>query len=122
MADLSKKGNREKGSVSNSPGAAGKDYDSNVHSDGAFAKKGRKSAESVSDKGTDRAEASSNVEFAKGGTTKMFGEQEAGAADSAQTGKDDDKGPGSEFASGGKTKMFGFQGSVPARDGITSAR
>lgn len=121
MADWEKKGKQEKGSVSNSPGAAGKDFDSNVHSDGAFAKKGRKSAESVSDKGDQKGEKSHDVEFAKGGTTKMFGEQEAGSADSGETGKSDDKGPGAQFAEGGKNKMFGFKGSVPARSGITSS-
>src|SRR4029077_8363092 len=73
-----------------------------------------------------RNETSHNVEFAKGGDTKMFGEQEAGsrtgADKSPSTGKPDSSGPGPTFAEGGKGKMFGFQGAVPARDGITSAR
>lgn len=69
-----------------------------------------------------RNEQSHNVEFAKGGNTKMFGEQQAGEVKPAQTGKPDQTGKGAEFAKGGGGKMFGFQGSVPARDGITSAR
>jgi hypothetical protein len=67
-----------------------------------------------------------NVDFAKGGKTKMFGEQEAGSRDGADkspsTGKPDSSGPGEKFAEGGKGKMFGYQGSLPAKDGITSAR
>ena len=73
-----------------------------------------------------RNETSHDVAFAKGGNTKMFGEQEAGSRTSADkgpsTGKPDSSGPGEKFAEGGKGKMFGFQGSLPARDGITSAR
>ena len=38
------------------------------------------------------------------------------------TGSDQDAGVGDKFAAGGSTKMFGYQGSVPARSGITSAR
>lgn len=74
----------------------------------------------------DRHEKTHNVEFAKGGDTHMFGEQVAGertgADKSASTGKPDSSGPGAEFAKGGSGKMFGFSGSLPARDGITSAR
>ena len=118
-----KKGKQEEGSVSNSPGKAGPNFDSNVHDDGKFAKKGRKEAGSVSDKGDQKAEASHDVDFAEGGhSNHMFGEQEAGEADAGETGKPDERGPGQDFASGGKTKMFGFMGSVPARDGITSSR
>ena len=73
-----------------------------------------------------RNETSHNVKFAEGGDTHMFGKQEAGSRTSGDkgpsTGKPDDRGPGEKFAQGGSTKMFGFQGSVPARDGITSAR
>jgi hypothetical protein len=73
-----------------------------------------------------RNEQTTNTTFAKGGTTKMFGEQEAGSRTSADkspsTGKPDSSGPGEKFAEGGKGKMFGYQGSLPARDGITSAR
>ena len=71
-------------------------------------------------------EKSHNVEFAKGGKTHMFGEQQAGsrkAGDkSPSTGKPDDAGPGEKFAKGGSTKMFGFAGSQPAEAGKTSAR
>ena len=72
-------------------------------------------------------EKSHDVTFAAGGhANHMFGEQEAGsrtAGDkSPSTGKPDDKGPGEKFAAGGSTKMFGFQGAIPARSGITSAR
>jgi len=71
-------------------------------------------------------EKSHDVEFAKGGDTHMFGEQEAGertgSDKSPSTGKPDSSGPGDKFAAGGSTKMFGYQGSVPARSGITSAR
>jgi len=70
-----------------------------------------------------RNEKSHDVTFAKGGNTHMFGEQQAGEVKPAQTGKPDGQtGKGAEFAKGGSTKMFGFNGSQPARDGITSAR
>jgi hypothetical protein len=71
-------------------------------------------------------EKSHNVEFAKGGNTPMFGEQEAGSRTgpdkSPSTGKPDSSGPGEKFAEGGSGKMFGYQGSVPATAGKTSAR
>jgi hypothetical protein len=73
-----------------------------------------------------RNETSHDTKFAEGGDTHMFGKQEAGSRTSADkgpsTGKPDSSGPGEKFAEGGKGKMFGFQGSLPARDGITSAR
>jgi hypothetical protein len=73
-----------------------------------------------------RNETSHDVQFAEGGDTHMFGKQQAGSRTSGDkgpsTGKPDDSGPGEKFAQGGKGKMFGFQGSLPARDGITSAR
>ena len=101
----------------------------NVHS-GPGSKKGGKSTGtarvSTGDAGASATEKTHNAEFAKGGKTHMFGEQEAGertASDkSPSTGKPDSSGPGDKFAEGGKTKMFGFQGAVPAREGITSAR
>lgn len=101
----------------------------NVNS-GSGSKSGRKDSGSVGDMDTaakvTHNETSHDVQFAKGGTTKMFGEQEAGprtgADKSPSTGKPDSSGPGEEFAKGGTTKMFGFAGSMPARDGITSAR
>jgi len=76
--------------------------------------------------GAEATEKSHDVEFAKGGNTPMFGEQEAGSRKgedkSPSTGKPDSSGPGEKFAEGGKNKMFGFAGSQPARSGITSAR
>lgn len=65
---------------------------------------------------------SHNVDFAKGGKTKMFGEQQASPQTPGQTEKNGATGKGAEFAKGGSGKMFGFAGSEPARAGITSAR
>lgn len=86
--------------------------------------------------GAARNETSHDVEFAKGGDTKMFGNQDAeeqkpggtahNTGGSGKGGGSDNFGDapvqGDKFASGGKTKMFGFTGALPARDGITSAR
>jgi hypothetical protein len=69
-----------------------------------------------------KKETSHNVEFAKGGKTKMFGEQQAEPAKSGQTGDPGATGKGAEFAKGGANKMFGFSGSQAAQSGITSAR
>jgi hypothetical protein len=71
-----------------------------------------------------RGEKTHNVEFAKGGKTKMFGEQAAEPQTSGRTADPSaaDSAPGAKFAQGGKGKMFGFAGSEPARSGITSAR
>ena len=78
-----------------------------------------------SDAGAEGTEKTHNVEFAKGGTTKMFGEQEAGertgADKSPSTGKPDSSGPGEKFAAGGSGKMFGYNPAKPATAGITSA-
>ena len=97
--------------------------------------KARGPSVSMTDGGTGRSDKSAgasatekthNVEFAQGGDTKMFGEQEAGSRKgddkSPSTGKPDSSGPGEKFAEGGSTKMFGFQGAVPATAGISSAR
>ena len=74
----------------------------------------------------DATESSRNADYAEGGTTKMFGEQEAGSRTSGDkspsTGKPDDRGPGEKFAAGGKGKMFGFAGALPATAGISAAR
>lgn len=68
-------------------------------------------------------EKSHNVEFAKGGKTKMFGEQAAGEQKPGETEHDVAGGaPGDKFAKGGSGKMFGYSPSAPARSGITSAR
>lgn len=63
-----------------------------------------------------------SADFAKGGKTHMFGEQEANDMPSGTTDKGDARGPGDKFAAGGSTKMFGFAGSQPAEAGKTSAR
>jgi hypothetical protein len=102
---------------------------SNVSS-GSGSKSGKKDTGSVGDMNTSAKvthnETSHDVTFAKGGSTHMFGEQVAGertgSDKSPSTGKPDSSGPGAEFAKGGSGKMFGFAGSMPARDGITSAR
>ena len=95
-------------------GAKGSNVDT-----GSGSKRGKGDAGSATEKTHD-------VEFAKGGDTPMFGEQEAGsrkgADKSPSTGKPDSSGPGEKFAEGGSTKMFGYQGSVPATAGISSAR
>lgn len=70
----------------------------------------------------DRHEKTHNVEFAKGGDTHMFGEQQAGEVKPGITSKPPDQsGKGAEFAKGGSGKMFGFRGATPAQSGITSA-
>ena len=72
--------------------------------------------------GAEATEKSHNVEFAKGGKTKMFGEQAAGEQTPGYTEKTEDSAPGEKFAAGGKGKMFGYAGSQPAEAGKTSAR
>lgn len=102
---------------------------SNVKSDGKWAKKGQLETGPVShthkgsDAGAEATEKRHDVQFAKGGTTKMFGEQAANEQKPGGTAHDVSGGaPGPEYAKGGSTKMFGFNGAQPARDGITSAR
>jgi hypothetical protein len=102
---------------------------------GPGSKKGRKEGKSVPEvrqspdamrSTVDKNETTHDVDFAKGGDTPMFGEQEAGSRTSADkspsTGKPDSSGPGEKFAEGGTNKMFGYAGSQPATAGITSAR
>ena len=72
--------------------------------------------------GASATEKTHNVEFAKGGTTSMFGEQEAGDQQPGFAEKPDQRGPGSKFAEGGKNKMFGFAGALPATAGISAPR
>lgn len=76
-----------------------------------------KGASSVS-----RNETTHNVEFAKGGNTPMFSEQQAETQKPGQTADPGATGKGAQFAAGGSGKMFGFAGSEPAKAGITSAR
>lgn len=72
----------------------------------AFAKKTEKSAD-----------------FAKGGDTHMFGEQNAEPMPEGHTADPSAAdGVGDKFAKGGSGKMFGYAGSAPARAGITGAR
>ncbi len=72
-----------------------------------------------------------NADFAKGGTTHMFGkgdrtvtasEEQAGSQDSGTTAHDPDGGSGDKFAKGGSGKMFGYAAAQPAEAGKTSAR
>ena len=72
--------------------------------------------------GASATEKTHDVEFAKGGKTKMFGEQAAGDQRPGFAEKPDQRGPGQKFAEGGKGKMFGFAGSLPATAGISAAR
>ena len=71
---------------------------------------------------TQKKEKTHNVEFAKGGNTKMFGPQKSGEQAPGVTEHDAGAGSGDKFAKGGSNKMFGFAGSEPAKAGITSAR
>jgi hypothetical protein len=66
------------------------------------------------------------AKFAEGGDTPMFGHQNADkqhpGVTEHDTGSDQSTGTGDKFAKGGSGKMFAYSPSVPARDGITSAR
>jgi hypothetical protein len=115
MADWAKKGDMK--NVDSGPGSKGK-------SSGGRGAGPRVSAES-GNKGSDAGSAtekSHNVEFAKGGNTKMFGEQAAGEQRPGYAEKPDQRGPGEKFAEGGKNKMFGFAGALPATAGISAPR
>lgn len=64
---------------------------------------------------------SSTPAFAKGGSTKMFGQQHAGLTKSLSaggTGKTDQN-PGGKFAKGGSQHMFGKQSASPRKSGQT---
>jgi len=70
------------------------------------------------------------ADFAKGGTTPMFGKGDrtttapsdaAGTATPGETYKDPEN-SGDKFAKGGSTKMFGYEGAVPGSAGQTGAR
>jgi hypothetical protein len=58
-----------------------------------------------------------NVQFAKGGKGKMFGQQGANPQRSGESGHAAADGVGGKFAKGGSGKMFGFRPSAPARAG-----
>lgn len=65
---------------------------------------------------------SHNADFAKGGNTHMFGEQQAEPQTPGHTGDRGAGGKGASFAKGGSGRMFGYAGSQPAQAGRTSAR
>ena len=115
MADWRKKG--ADGNVDSGPGSKGGKGGGAARGPSVTAVDGGKGGDAGS-----ATEKTHNVEFAKGGTTPMFGEQAAGEKVPGDTYKHESPAPGDKFAKGGSTKMFGFQGSIPARDGITSAR
>ena len=61
--------------------------------------------------------------FAEGGSTHMFGEQNADEQKPGGTAHNNGAdGVGDKFTMGGSTKMFGYNPSVPATAGITGAR
>jgi len=66
-----------------------------------------------------------DVEFAKGGTTPMFGHQNSGPQKAGVTEHDNgpaqSQGTDGKFAEGGKGKMFGYNPAKTATAGITSA-
>jgi hypothetical protein len=65
-----------------------------------------------------KSSAQHDVEFAEGGTTKMFKQQAAGPDKPGNTGKDQSPAPGARFAKGGsKTSVGGL--SRPAQGGRT---
>lgn len=76
-----------------------------------------------------KVESAKNVQFAKGGTTKMFPQQAAesetvngSVGHTADPTGSDANVHSTAGAAGGKTKMFGYNPSQTARAGITSAR
>jgi len=62
-----------------------------------------------------------SADFAKGGSTKMFGPQGAEPQVAGQTAQPNG-GDGGKFAKGGSGKMFGYCGAEAAKPGITGAR
>lgn len=96
----------------------------NVHS-GSGSKSGSAGYNLPKGKAEGNAVGGKDTTFAAGGhSNHMFGEQNADEQKPAGTAHDTGGGggPGDKFACGGSGKMFGYQGSVPARSGITSAR
>lgn len=59
------------------------------------------------------------ADFAKGGNTPMFSEQQAEPMKPGQTGDPGATGKGAEFAKGGSQKMFPFRPAGPAKAGQT---
>jgi hypothetical protein len=95
----------------------------NVHS-GHGSKSGAAGYKLPKGKAEGNATGGKDATFAEGGhSNHMFGEQNADTQKPGETEHDTGSGgPGDKFAAGGSTKMFGYQGSVPARSGITGAR
>jgi hypothetical protein len=124
MTDWTKKG--AAGNVDSGSGSKGSKGEGRARGPSVAMADGGSSGHSSGTKPSTSTEKTKNVEFAEGGTTHMFGEQEAGertgADKSPSTGKPDSSGPGEKFASGGKGKMFGFAGALPATAGISAAR
>ncbi len=60
-----------------------------------------------------------SADFAKGGSTHMFGPQKVGEQKAGVTETDSGSGSGDKFAKGGSGKMFGFRGAEPAKAGQT---
>jgi hypothetical protein len=69
-----------------------------------------------------KSETEKDVEFAKGGDDKMFGQQQAEPQTPGHTEQEDKAGPGAKYAEGGKSKMFGYSPSVPQQAGRTGQR
>jgi hypothetical protein len=132
MADWTKKG--AGGNVDSGSGSKGGSSSRDGSKGGGRARgpdvamaDGGSSGHSSGDKPSTATEKTKNVEFAEGGDTHMFGEQEADkdtgtSGNHPSSGKPDARGPGDKFAAGGKNKMFGFAGALPATAGISAAR
>jgi hypothetical protein len=78
-----------------------------------------------------KKETTKNVQFAKGGTTPMFGSgdrtttassEQAGQQAPGGTAHKSGANSGGKYAEGGKTKMYAYSPSVPATAGQTGAR
>lgn len=95
----------------------------NVHS-GSGSKSGGAGYSLPKGKAEGSAVGGKDTTFAEGGhSNHMFGEQNADEQKPATTAHETGSGgEGDKFACGGSDHMFGYQGSVPARSGITSAR
>jgi len=109
--------------MSSKGGEGGFGAGDNVHS-GSGSKSGGAGYKLPKGKAEGNAVGGKDTEFAEGGhSNHMFGEQNADTQNPGTTRHDNDGGgEGDKFAKGGSGKMFGYQGSVPARAGITSAR
>jgi hypothetical protein len=72
-----------------------------------------------------KKETDRKAKFAEGGSTRMFGHQNADEQKAGGTahdnGPEQNQGTGEKFAEGGKTKMHAYNPAVPAKAGITSA-